>query len=169
MDINTMYAAVDLGIQDEYDTQIIKNVWNTDNSSFANFTEKDFAGETNMCEGVYEAQGADAYAKCRSAAMSADTPQHNALAVKYAKALEGGYSKDFESFKKKSATLSAIGEIGAGLLGGLLDRFSSGNSGTGGYEDSPLPPKSRTGLYIGIGLVAVLGIGTAIYFATRKK
>ena len=42
-----MYAAVDLGIQDEYDTQIIKNVWNTDNSSFANFTEKDFAGEVD--------------------------------------------------------------------------------------------------------------------------
>ena len=171
MDVNTMYAAADLGLQDEYDTQIVKNVWN-DSSSFANFTAKDFEGETNMCEGVYEKQGAEGYSKCYNAAISSNTPEHNALALKYAKALEKGYSKDFESFKKKTGTLSSIGDIATGLLGGLLDNFASGNKDgniqVGGYEYAP-QPKSRTGLYVGIGLVAVLGIGTAIYFATRKK
>ena len=29
MDVNTMYAAVDLGAQDEYDTQIVKEIFKT--------------------------------------------------------------------------------------------------------------------------------------------
>lgn len=173
MDVNTMYAAVDLGAQDEYDTQIVKDVWNNDNSNFQNFIEKDFAGETNMCEATYEAQGGNSYAMCRSAALSCGTDVAcNVIAEKYAKALEGGYSKDFEAFKKKTSILAAIGDIASNLLGGLLSKLGGGSS----EDDIDLSrdkkykeeEKSKTGLYIGIGVVALAAIGAAIYFARKK-
>ena len=172
MDVNTLYAAIDLGAQEEYDTQIIKDVWNDESTNFQNFTDKDFAGETNMCEAAYEASGADAYSKCRAAALACGADAKcNALAVKYAQALEKGYSKSFADFKKKSGTLAAIGDIASGLLGGLLGSLGKkdNNIEVGGGGVYPAPTKSRTGLYIGVGLVAAVGIGAAIYFATRKK
>ena len=52
MDVNTMLAAASVGRQDDYDTQIIKEVWAdfpTD-GDMSNFTKKDFEGETNVCE-----------------------------------------------------------------------------------------------------------------------
>ena len=88
--------------------------------------------------------------------------------VKYSKALVKGYSGDFASFKKKSGVLASIGEIGGGLLRGLLGNKENGVQ-VGGDGYYPEPPKSRTGLYIGIALVAVIGIGAAIYFARKKK
>ena len=173
MDVNTMYAAVDIGAQDEYDTQIVKDVWNNDTSNFQNFTEKDFAGETNMCEATYEAQGGNSYAMCRSAALSCGTDVAcNVIAEKYAKALEGGYSKDFEAFKKKTSMLASIGDIATNLLGGLISKLGGGSSDqdveVGGGRVVIEQEKSKTGLYIGIGVVAVAAIGTAIYFARKK-
>ena len=166
MDVNTMYAAAALGLQDEYDTQIVKDVWN---NSMSNMN----AGEsTKNCFSVYEAQGSTAEGMCYQAGLSCGSDTDcNALAVKYAEALAGGYSKDFESFKKKSSFLVKAGEITGGILSGLLtslggDKDNQIDVGGGYYEPQK---KSRTSLYIGIGVVAVIGIGVAIYFARKNK
>jgi hypothetical protein len=170
MDVNTLYAAVDLGAQEEYDTQIVKEVWNNDTS---NFTQSELGSETNICEATYESQGADAYNRCYNAALSCGSDSNcNALAVKYAQALNSGYSTSFEDFKKKTGTLSAVGEIATGLLGGLLGKLGGGSRegdiqlGGGGYYEPQ--QKSNKGMYIGIGIVALIGIGAAVYFARKK-
>lgn len=167
MDVNTLNTAVNIGVQDAYDTQIVKSVWSK--NSMSNFTASDFQKENNICEKVYEAQGAEAYNRCYNAAVSSNTPSHNALVTKYAEALSKGYSKDFESFKRKTNTLSAVGDIAKGLIGNFLNKFGSENTsdseGAYNYEQEP---KNNTGLYVGIGLLTVIGIGTAIYFARRK-
>jgi hypothetical protein len=171
MDINTMYAASQLGKQDEYDTQIVKDVWNND---FYSFTEKDFAGETNMCEAVYESQGSAAFNMCRSAALSCGEDSNcNTLATKYSQALVGGYSKDFASFKKKTSNLGAIGDIASGLLGGWISNLGGGGKEgdiqLGGSDYYEPQKKNKLGTYILVGVVAVIGIGAAIYFLNKKK
>jgi hypothetical protein len=163
-----MYVASQLGLQDEYDTQIIKSVWNND-SDMSNMTAQK---ASDSCEIVYESQGSDAYNKCYNAALSCGSDTNcNALAVKYSQALAKGYSKDFESFKKKSSFMSNAGEISGGIISGLLASLGGGNEDRinvgGGYYEAP--PKSKTGLYIGIGAVALIGIGAVIYFARKKK
>ncbi len=141
----------------------------------SNVTKADFEKEDNICEKVYEAQGSTAYGMCYNAAISANTAAHNALIERYAEAQVKGYQKDFESFKKKSSTLGALGSLAEGILGGLLgdkrrDIASDGSSVTvGGNAKYPPPEESKLGLYIGLGAVALVGIGTAIYFFTRKK
>jgi hypothetical protein len=175
MDINTMYAAANVGLQDDYETQIIKEVWQKASSDMSNFTKADFEKEDNICEKVYEAQGSTAYGMCYNAAISANTAAHNALIGRYAEAQVKGYQKDFESFKKKSSTLGALGNLAEGILGGLLgDKRRDGTSNdssvsVGGGGTYQPPEKSKLGLYIGLGAVALVGIGTAIYFFTRKK
>ena len=175
MDINTMYAAANVGLQDDYETQIIKEVWQKASSDMSNFTKADFEKEDNVCEKVYEAQGSTAYGMCYNAAISSNTAAHNALIERYAEAQVKGYQKDFESFKKKSSTLGALGNLAEGILGGLLgdkrrDASSNNSSVTVGGGGTYDPPKeSKLGLYIGLGAVALVGIGTAIYFFTRKK
>lgn len=166
MDINTMYAASQLGKQDEYDTQIVKDVWNQD---FSNAST-----DSDMCEAAYEAQGAEAFNKCNAAIASCGSDSTcRELAKKYSQALQGGYSKSFEDFKKKTGTLAAVGDIASGLLGGLLSNLGGGSRegdiqvGGGAYYEPQ--QKSNMGLKIGIGILALAGIGTAIYFATRKK
>ena len=178
MDVNTMLAAASVGRQDDYDTQIIKEVWAdfpTD-GDMSNFTKKDFEGETNVCEKAYEAQGSEAYSRCYQAALAANTPEHNALVERYAAAQAKGYSKDFAAFKKKTGTLSAIGDLATGILGSLFGKSTSSStrSTSGGGEDYnkekyPEPEKPKTLLYVGIGAVVIIGIGTAIYFYNRKK
>lgn len=174
MDVNTLYAAVDLGAQDAFETEILKEVWSNNNLSFQNFTSKDFEGETNICEKVYEKLGSEGYNKCYNAAISSNTARHNALVTKYAEAQAKGYTKSFEQFKR-SSTLGTIGDIAGGLLSGLFGNSDSGSQGGGtqggGTQGGYYPPQkeSKTGLYIGLGAVALIGIGTAIYFATRKK
>lgn len=177
MDINSMMTQAALSAQEDYETQIVKEVWGDfpTNGDMSNFTAKDFDVDPNMCDGVYEAQGSDAYNKCYTAAISANTPEHNALVVKYIAAQEKGYTKDFESFKKKTGTLSAIGDLASGILTSFFgnktnpntNTNTSGGTRTGGYY--PEPEKPKTALYIGIGVVAVVGIGAAIYFFNRKK
>ena len=177
MDINSMMTQAALSAQEDYETQIVKEVWGDfpSNGDMSNFTAKDFDVDPNMCDGVYESQGSDAYNKCYTAAISANTPEHNALVVKYIAAQEKGYTKDFESFKKKTGTLSAIGDLASGILTSFFgnktnpntNTNTSGGTRTGGYYPEPEP--SKTGLYIGIGVVAVIGIGAAIYFFNRKK
>lgn len=166
MDVNTMYAASSLGLQDEYDTQIIKDVWNND-VDMSNMN----AGEaTKACRAVYESQGVKAEEKCYNAALSCGSDANcNALAVKYAQALAGGYSKDFESFKKKSNILSQAGEIAGGILSGLLGGLG-GKDRIDVEDDTYIPPPpTPIGLYIAVGVLAVVGIGLTIYFVRKKK
>ena len=163
-----MIAASMVGRQDAYDTQIVKEVWN--NAEMLEFTAKDFEGETNMCEATYEAQGAEAFNKCRAAALSCGEDKTcDGIAVRYAAALEKGYSKSFEDFKKKTNTLAAIGDIATGILGGLFNKGGSqSNIQVGGGAYYPPQEKSKKGLYLALGAVAVVGIGVAIYFARKK-
>jgi hypothetical protein len=58
--------------------------------------------------------------------------------------------------------------FGAMKAGGMFQRKD--RRGGGGYyaPPPPPPPKNNTMLYV-IGGVAVIGIGIAIYFATKKK
>lgn len=167
MDVNTMYAASDLGLQDEYDTQIVKEVWSNSMSNM------DAESSSANCEKAYEAQGAEAYNKCYNASLSCGTDSAcNAIAKKYGEALARGYSKDFESFKKRTGLLSQAGEIGKDILGGVLSGLGLSNSNntsgrnSGAYYDEP--KRSNTGLYIGLGIVALAGISAAIYFARKK-
>tara|TARA_R110000822_G_scaffold46670_3_gene124204 strand:- start:14638 stop:15141 length:504 start_codon:yes stop_codon:yes gene_type:complete len=167
MDLNTMFAASSVGRQDDYDTQIIKEVWANfpTDEDMSNFTKADFEGETSICEKAYESQGSVAYNKCYEAAISANTPEHNALVTKYAEAQAGGYSKDFSAFKTKTNVLG----LAKGLLDSLFapaDKKHSNSFRTG--ETYPKEEESKTGLYIGIGAVVLVGIGTAIYFGTRR-
>jgi len=176
MDLNTMLAASSVGRQDGYDTQIIKEVWANfpTDGDMSSFTAADFEGETNICEKAYESQGSEAYNNCYAAAISSNTPEHNALVRKYAEAQAKGYSKDFASFKNKTGNLSALGDLATGILTSLFGNKGGKGSegGTRLTDEKFLNPdlgKSKTGLYIGIGAVVLAGIGTAIYFATRNK
>ena len=177
MDVNTMYAAANVGLQDDYETQIVREVWQSSNMS--NFTKADFEKDPNMCDRVYEAQGSDGYNKCYNAAIASNTSDHNALVEKYIEAQVKGYTKDFESFKKKTKREGALGTLGnltESILGSLLGdnrkNQESGDDITIGGRKYKVPEedeKSKIGLYIGLGAVALIGIGTAIYFISRKK
>lgn len=158
-----MYVASTIGLQDDYDTQIIKDVWN---NSMSNMNDVE---SSSSCEAVYESQGSSAYNKCYQASLSCGSDSKcDILAKKYAQALVGGYSKDFESFKNKSNILSSAGEIAGSLLSGLLGKNENDTQIGGGGYYAP-QSKSNKGLYIGIGVVALIGIGTATYFALKKK
>jgi hypothetical protein len=176
MDVNSMMTQAALTAQEEYENQIVKEVWADfpTNGDMSNFTAKDFDKDPNMCDGVYELQGSDAYNLCYTAAISANTPEHNALVTRYIQAQEKGYKKDFESFKKKTGTLSAIGDLAGGILTSIFGNKTnstntSGNTRTDYTRDEVTDEKPKTGLYIAIGAVAIVGIGAAIYFFNRKK
>jgi len=178
MDVNSMMTQAALTAQEDYETQIVKEVWADfpTNGDMSNFTAKDFDKDPNMCDKVYELQGSSAYNMCYTAAIASNTPEHNALVTRYIAAQEKGYKKDFESFKKKTGTLSAIGDLASGVLTSLFGNKSNqaqqGGFNQGGIRTGdvyPEPDKPRTALYIGIGVVALIGIGTAIYFYNKKK
>lgn len=91
-------------------------------------------------------------------------------------------------FKKDSKELTTGAKIGAAALAAgatlLLTRKPRSGGGAAPIE-APIqqppdlntevsdgggkPKKSNTGLYIGIGVGAVVLIGTVVYFATKKK
>ena len=174
MDLNTMFAASSVGRQDAYDKQIIKEVWAnfTTDGGMSNFTKADFEAETNICEKAYEAQGSEAYSNCYNAAISANTPEHNALVSKYAEAQAKGYSKDFNSFKKKTGTLSALGDIASGILGSLLGGGKSKSSTDTTTERVYVPDDDEglsTGAKIGIGVGALAVVGVVVFLIIRKK
>lgn len=170
MNPNTAYMSLaSISSQDAYDDQIIKEVWSKD---FSNFSAQQ---AQNNCEAVYERMGANAYNRCYQAGVSCKNDATcNELAKKYSAAILKGYSKDFESFKKRSGTISTIGEVGGNILGNLLNKLQ-GKEAEGGEEydagaDYATPqPKSKTGLIIGITLGGLAVIGGIIYLATRKK
>ena len=179
MDINSMMTQAALSAQEDYETQIVKEVWADfpTNGDMSNFTAKDFDVDPNMCDSVYESYGSDAYNKCYTAAISANTPEHNALVVRYIAAQEKGSKQTFEQFKRKTGAMAAIGDLASGILTSFFGNKTNPNTNTntntsGGIKTGgfyPEPEKSKTGLYIGIGVVAVIGIGAAIYFFNRKK
>ena len=174
MDINSMMAQYAIDKQADYETQIVKEVWADfpTNGDMSNFTAKDFDVDPNMCDAVYESQGSDSYNKCYTAAISANTPAHNALVVRYIAAQEKGSKQTFEQFKTKTGTMAAIGDLAAGILTSFFGKPKTNTSGnTSGnsrvYVPEPEPPK--TGMYIGIGVGVLAVVGVGIYLATRKK
>lgn len=54
MDINSMMTQAALSAQEDYETQIVKEVWGDfpSNGDMSNFTAKDFDKDPNMCDGV---------------------------------------------------------------------------------------------------------------------
>ena len=169
MDTYTLYAARTIGMkskQDEYDTQIVKEVWQ---NKFSNLTEEQSA---KACQFVYDSQGSSAYEKCNQAYLSCGTDGGCvSVAQKYAEALAKGYSKDFEAFKKKTNFLTSTGELIGGVLSGFVGsqtgRNNQVNFGTGGFYQPPR--RTPAGTYIGIALLAIVGIGAGIYFYRKSK
>jgi len=159
MDVNTLYAASSIGSQDDLDTKIIKEVWAEGYSAM-----NAFDSEVN-CSGLDGKTYSDCYEASRNC--GADKAC-NEMATKYAKALQGGYRKDFEAFKAKTESLGKLGELGKDIFNWLA---------RGRGQETVVAPqfqpqsevKPKTGLYIGLGILAVAAIGTAIYFATKKK
>jgi hypothetical protein len=162
MDSNTLYVASIVGSQEDYNDSIVRDVWSEDHSNMT-ATQAE-----NACEAVYEAQGADAFNKCRAAGIACGGDKScNAIHAKYARALAKGYKGSYEDFKRRSETLSSLGQLGLNLVSGLFGSKDQSSSG-GTYRDDTPPPPPKTGLYIVLGLLAAAGIGTAIYFATKK-
>lgn len=172
MDSNTMYAASMVGGQDDYNDYIVKQVWEDTSSNFSNMT---IDSAQVLCNPVADKQGSSAYGRCMDAANGCREDETcNTAAKKYAKALAKGYKGSFADFKKRSSNLAAAGAIASDLLGGILSQLGGGQdagAGTDGRDDyntPPPPPKKKIGLYIALGAVALIGIGTAIYFARKK-
>jgi hypothetical protein len=172
MDSYYLHTVRTLGMaakQDEYDTQIVKEVWADD---YSNLSEQQSA---DACEFVYESQGSGAYNKCYQAYLNCGSDASCVtMAQKYAQALAKGYSKDFESFKRKSNILGQTGEVVGGLLTGLFgdrrrDNQNWNQNWQGGGTWNQPPRRQNTGLFVGLGLVALVGIGAAVYFARKKK
>jgi len=162
MDVNTLFAASSIGRQDDIDSKIVKQVWG---ESHSNMTAVEVS---DTCEHLEE--DFTAIKKCTKAAMSCVRDSDcDEMAKRYAKALGKGYSKDFEDFKRRSASLAQAGDLGKEIL----SWFAKGNYRKGDNQNYDVYPqnakKSNTGLYIGLGVVAVAAIGVTIYFATRKK
>jgi hypothetical protein len=72
--------------------------------------------------------------------------------------------------KMKSGKTGGInwGELfstGLGAAQNYRDNKQFGNSGT--YVP-PTETKNNTGLYVGLGIIAVIGVGIGIYFVTKK-
>lgn len=62
--------------------------------------------------------------------------------------------------------LGSLFNTGAGLVQTYRDNKQYG-SGT--YNTTPVETKNNTGLYIGLGVLAVVGVGVAIYFIRKNS
>tara|TARA_R110000822_G_scaffold55834_6_gene141502 strand:- start:2413 stop:2922 length:510 start_codon:yes stop_codon:yes gene_type:complete len=169
MDSNTLYAASMIGRQVSSEDQMIIDAWKED--GYESMIE---SKANDACEAAYEKYGADVYSKCRSAGIACGKDKScDEVFLKYAKALARGYKGSFGDFKKRSASLASIGEIGMNLIGGWLSNVGKEkrgeNVGSDDYFDDDDKPKKRTGLYIGLGVAAIAAIGVAIYFVRKNK
>ena len=171
MDANTMYSAAMIGRDLDYQDDVIIAAWE----------EEGFAGLTvDDAQKVCKSLKGDNYSKCMSAYNSCrEDTNCDRVAAKYVKAIQKGYKGTFEDFKKRSAALANIGQLSLSYLGDFLTNFGQGGGGAmGGGQDycltNPQDPicggqqPNRTGLYVVLGLLAVAGIGAAIYFSTKK-
>jgi hypothetical protein len=83
---------------------------------------------------------------------------------------KGGF-KDWINTAKEAGWLDKIINIG----GSIVSNQQNQNLGGAGYTNQPTVivqddnKKSNKGLYIGLGVLALVGIGAAIYFANKKK
>ena len=175
MDSNTLYAASMIGRQVSSEDQMIIDAWKEeDDEGFSGLDMTALSAANALCSPVKTAQGEATYNKCSQAVMSCGQDAECTEAVgKYAKALKRGYKGSFGDFKKRSASLASIGEIGMNLIGGWLSNIGKEkrgeNVGSDDYFDDDDKPKKRTGLYIGLGVAAIAAIGGAIYFVRKNK
>ena len=93
----------------------------------------------------------------------------------YRQALKEGWSNGDGKFKdwvdkanEKGWIDQGIAIFGALATSGMFNKNNSGSGDTTGYYPPPPPPRNNTLLYV-LGGLTVIGIGTAIYFATKKK
>jgi|DEB0MinimDraft_10_1074344.scaffolds.fasta_scaffold02741_16 hypothetical protein len=166
MDSNTLYNSAMIGEVALANDEIIKSVWKED--SFENMTAM-------QAEDLCGSLGDSVYGKCMNAANQCGADGAcDAVAKKYAKALGKGYQGSFEDFKKRSKSMGDMGQIALGFLGNFLGKIGSGGSNeqesysddsySGGSDEG----SSKTGLFVAVGALALIGIGVGIYFATKK-
>ena len=107
---------------------------------FNNMTEEQASAK---CESLYETEGAEAYNRCYE-----------------------------DALKKKGFTDWLTTAKDAGWIDKGMDFISGMGKPRGGGETVIITtdkPKSNTGLYVAVGAIALIGVGAAIYFGTRKK
>ena len=112
----------------------------------AGFSNMTYEEAQDSCEAVYESQGAEAFNKCVSDAR-----------------------EEKKGFKDWLQTAQDAGWIdkGLGLVGNLINKPNQDTGSGAGYYQ-PAPQKSNMPIIL-LGSLAVIGIGVAIYFGTRKK
>jgi hypothetical protein len=69
--------------------------------------------------------------------------------------------KEFDSEKAQNTANTILGLL-------QIVTANKNNSGGGGGTETVIVEKSNTGLIVGISVVALLGLGTAIYFGVKK-
>jgi hypothetical protein len=111
---------------------------------FSNMTEQE---ASDSCESVYEELGAEAFNKCRKEALE-------------------GKKGGFGDWMKAAQDAGWI-DKGLGVLGGFISNNQSQNKDGRYYQQVP-PKKNNTALYV-VGGLALVGIGVAIYYVTKKK
>lgn len=125
-----------------------------------------------ICEPVYEKfgsfqSGADMYNICyASVEKCVNNPAECNEALvweKYSEAITKGYTADFETFKKRSQLAGYITNVGQ-----LIQGFFQNQNQAPTQPTTVTPEKSNnTPLIIG-GVVLLVGLGTGIYFLTKK-
>ena len=176
--------------------EIVLNAWKS--KSYSNMLD---SGVSTACAGVKSSKGSLGNNRCRNAYSSCGSDSDcDLVALKYAKALEGGFDGSFSDFKESSTNLAENLGWGKKLLGYLSGNKDSGeqsednadrkekymdlgskflisffgNLGNKGGGEEPSdrnqyqPEPSNTGLYVVLGIVGAIGVGTLIYFKTKK-
>lgn len=123
-----------------------------------------------ICEPVYEkfgAEGEGGYNACYTAVeLCVNNPAQCDEALtweKYSQALVGGYSADFQTFKKRSRIAGYLTNVGQ-----IVQGFFQNQSQAPTQSTQPQPTRSmNTPLIIG-GVVLLVGVGVGIYFLTKK-
>jgi hypothetical protein len=162
MNYNNILAASAL---DAEQNEIVKSVWLEE--KYSNMT----AWEANSnCSDVPD----DGYNECMRASNACGSDSKcDRVAKNYSKALSKGFKGSFNDFKNKSKeNLATLGNVGINILDKLFggsDDSSSSSYQTDSYGgNNSDKSSSKTGLIIGVSALALVGIGTAIYFAVRK-
>jgi hypothetical protein len=171
MDNTLLYQAMSVGKEITEQDDILREVWQEEEENFSGLAAVE---AQNICEDAYEKQGADVYNQCYAAATSCGNDSTcDTIAKKYAKALGKGWQGTFEQFKTRSSNVDVLTNFGLNALGTWLSGGSQGGQQPSGgstvvYAGGGDSGKSNTGMYVGLGVLALVGIGAAIYFGGKK-
>jgi poly(A) polymerase Pap1 len=134
------------------------------------FSGMDGVKAMTMCDEDYMFSSSVIENKCYEALKNAETDREVKLAMKYAEALEKGYTGSFADWKKENIT--GIIQTGGAILWGLLDSLQQGKGGSNNVPDYSIPEKDEkknTGVYVVVGLGVVALVGFGLYKLSTKK